>query len=85
MDDLEFMEIIQEHIVVEQSLEYVLKQQQRAKKMEQPSPCGLSAHCADRNFPSKSSMRFGALGSQCGKAQGLRRRSIKLPKGWSRC
>jgi hypothetical protein len=32
--------LIQAHMVVEQSLESFLKQQQRAKKKQQPSPCG---------------------------------------------
>jgi hypothetical protein len=33
-------ELSQEYMMVEQSLESLLKQQQQAKKMEQPSPCG---------------------------------------------
>jgi hypothetical protein len=33
-------ELIQEHMVVEKSLESVLKQQQRAKNTQQPSPHG---------------------------------------------
>jgi hypothetical protein len=50
-DDLEFVEeLIQEHMVVEQSLESVLKQQ-RAKKIQQPSPRGHVCALHYREFP----------------------------------
>jgi hypothetical protein len=59
-DDLEFMEeLLQEHMVVQLSLKSVLKQEQPAKKMQQPS-----LHGPVLSFPSKSSMRFDAFGKK---------------------